>query len=157
MRPPTERPTGDNRSEMAEQSDHRPIWAPYIVLGGRGTQGRVRKGKAAKRLNLLCTELTLKDKAEVQRYQDTMSEKLSEANLQGMDPAEIIHHLSKLKYDAVQEAQPDKKHRPGFRSPFKDDWSLEAMANMAHLRALVKIRRHINGFLKRTKWKKNST
>ena len=35
--------------EVAEQSDHIPIWVPYTVLGGRGTQGRVHKGKATKR------------------------------------------------------------------------------------------------------------
>ena len=39
-----------------------------------------------------------KDKVEVQRYQDIMSEKFSNANLQNMDPEEIIHHLSKLSY-----------------------------------------------------------
>ena len=31
--------------EIVEQSDHRPIWSPYTVLGGRGTQGRNRKEK----------------------------------------------------------------------------------------------------------------
>ena len=46
-----------------------------------------------------------------------------------MDPADTIHHLSKLSYDAVQQAQPDKKHRPGFRSTYKDGWSPEAMAH----------------------------
>ena len=142
--------------EIAEQSDHRQICVPYTLLGGRGTQGRVRKGKA-KRLKLLLTELTLKDKAEVQRYQDIMSEKFSEVNLPDTDPAEIIHHLSKLSYQAVQEAQSDKKHRPGFRSPYKDGWSPEAIAHMSHLRALVEIRRDIIGFQKRRKWKANST
>ena len=78
-----------------------------------------------------------------------MAVKFSKANLQDMDPAEIIHHLSKLNYDAVQEAQPDKKHRPGFQSPYKDGWSPEAMAHMAHLRALVEIQRHIHVFQKR--------
>ena len=73
-----------------------------------------------------------------------------------MDPAEIIHHLSKLSYDAVRVAQLYMKHRPRFRSPYKDGWSPEAMAHMAHLRALVEIRRHIHGFQKR-KWKANST
>ena len=103
-------------------------------------------------------ELTLKeDKTEVQRYQDIMLEKSSEANLQDMDPAEIIHHLSKLSYDAIQEAQPDKTHMSGFRSPYKDGWSPEAMVHMAHLRALFEIRRHINGFQKRRKWKANGT
>ena len=143
--------------EIAEQSDHRPIWALYMVLGGRCTQGQARKGKANKRLKLLCTELTLKDKAEVQSYQDIISEKFSEENLQDNDAAEIIHHLSKLSYDAAQEAQLDKKHRPEFRLPYKDGWSPEAMAHIAHLRSLIEIRRHINGFQKRRKWKANTT
>ena len=85
-----------------------------------------------------------------------MSEKFSSANLENMDPAEIIHHLSKLSYDAVQEAQPDKKHRPGFRSPYKDGWSPEAIAHQAHLRALIEIRRHVFGYHKRRKWTSNS-
>ena len=135
-------------ADVAELSGHRPIWAHYTVAGGRGTQRLVRKGKKAKRLQLLRTELTLKDKAEVQRYQDIMTEKFSAANLENMDPAEIIHHLSKLSYEAVQEAQPDKKHRPGFRSPYKDGWSPEAIAHQAHLRALIKIRRHVFGYHK---------
>ena len=37
-----------------------------------------------------------------------------------MGPEAIIHHLSKLSNDTVQEAQPDKSHRPGFISPYKD-------------------------------------
>ena len=84
------------------------IWAPYTILGGKGIQV----------LKLIRTELALTDKAEVLRYQDIMSVKFSEANLEDMDPAKIIH-LSKLSYDAVQEAQPDKKNQPGFRSPYK--------------------------------------
>ena len=43
-----------------------------------------------------------------------MPEKFSEAYLQDIDPAEIIHHLSKLSYNAITEAQPDEKHIPGF-------------------------------------------
>ena len=62
-----------------------------------------------------------------------------------------------MSYEAVQEAQPDKKHRPGFLSPYKDGWSPEAMAHMAHLRALIEIRRHINGFQKKRKRKGNNT
>ena len=77
------------------------------------------KGKWPRDLNYYARN-SLKDMAEVQRYQDIMSEKFSEANLQDMDPAEIIYRLSKLSYDAVQEAQPYKKHRLGFRSPYKD-------------------------------------
>ena len=72
-----------------------------------------------------------------------MSEKFSEANLQNMDHAIIIHHLSKLSYDAAQEAQ------TRFRSPYKHGWSPEAMAHLAHLRALTEIRRQINGFQKK--------
>ena len=78
-------------ADIAELSDHRPIWAPYTVVGGRGTQGRIHKGKKAKKLQMLRPELTLKNKAEVQRYQDFMSKKLSAANLENMNPAEIIH------------------------------------------------------------------
>ena len=62
-----------------------------------------------------------------------MSEKFSEANLQDMDPAELIYHLSTMSYDSVQEARPDMKYRPGFRSSYKDGWYPEAMAQMAHL------------------------
>ena len=86
-----------------------------------------------------------------------MSEKFSEANLQDMDQAKIIHLLSKMSYDAVQEAQPVKKHRPGFRSLFKYGWCPDAMAQMAHLRALFEIRRQINGYHKRRKWRSNSS
>ena len=32
-------------ADIAELSDHRPIWAHYPVAGGRGTQGRVKKGR----------------------------------------------------------------------------------------------------------------
>ena len=46
-------------ADIAELSDHRPIWAPYTVAGGRGTQGLVRSGTKAKKLQLLRTELTL--------------------------------------------------------------------------------------------------
>ena len=73
-----------------------------------------------------------------------------------MEPAEIIHHLSTLSEDAVQEAQPDKKHRPGFRLPYKDGWSPEAIVHKAHLRALIEIRRHVSGYHKRRKWTANS-
>ena len=62
-----------------------------------------------------------------------MLEKFSEANVESMGLAETIHHLSKLSFDAVQEAQPDKKHRPGFRSLYKDGWSPKAIAHIAHL------------------------
>ena len=51
------------------------------------------RGKGNK---LLRTELTLKDKAEVRRYEDIISEKFSEAILQDMDLAEIIHFQSIL-------------------------------------------------------------
>ena len=30
-----------------------------------------------------------------------------------MAPEAVIHHLPKLRYESVQEAQPDNKHRPG--------------------------------------------
>ena len=73
-----------------------------------------------------------------------------------MDPAAIVHHMSNLGYDAVQEAKPDKKHRSGFRLPYKDGWSPEAMAHMEHPRVLIKIRRYING-LQKMNWKANST
>ena len=77
-----------------------------------------------------------------------MSEKFLAANLEGIDPAETIHHLLKLSYDAFQEAQPDKKHRPGFRSPYKDGWSLEAISNQAHRRALIGFIRPVFGYQK---------
>ena len=88
-------------ADIAELSDHRPIWAHYTVSGDRDSQGKVRKGKKAKRLQLLRTELTLKNKAEVQRYQDIISKKFLTVNLENMDPAEIINHLSILSYDAI--------------------------------------------------------
>ena len=135
-------------ADVAELSDLRPIWAHYTLAGGRGTRGLVRKVEKAKRLQLLRIELTLKDKAEDQRYQYIIIEKFPPANLENMDPAEIIHHLSKLSYEAVQEAQPDKKNRPGFRSPYKDCWSPEAIAHQAHLIAPIEIRRHVFGYHK---------
>ena len=85
-----------------------------------------------------------------------MSKKCTAVNLECMGPAEIIHHLSKPDYDAVEEAQPYKKHRPGFRSPYKDGWSPKAIAHKAHLKALIEIRRHVFGYHKRRKWTTNS-
>ena len=82
-----------------------------------------------------------------------MSNKFSAANLEDMDPAEIIHRLSKLSYDAVQERQPGK---PGFRPPYKDGWSPEAIAHQAHLRALIEIRRQVSRYHKRRMWTSNS-
>ena len=137
-------------ADIAELSDHRPIWAQYTHTR------KSQQGGKAERLRLLRTALTLKDRAKVQRYQDIMSEKFSAANLEHMEPVEIIRHLSKLSYDAVQEAQPDKKHRPGFRSPYKDGWSPEAIAYKIHLRALIEIRRHVFGYHKRRKWTTNN-
>ena len=121
-------PTGflvSTDADIAEISDHRPLWAHYAVAGGRKRQQR---GKA-KRLQLLHTELTWKDKMEVQRYQDIVSEKFSVANLENMVPEEIIHRLSRLSYELVQEPQP---------------------------KALTNIRRHIYGFQKQRKWASNS-
>ena len=57
-----------------------------------------------KEIQILRTEPTLKDKTEVQKCQDIMTEKFLAVNLENMDPAEIIRHLSKLGYKAVQEA-----------------------------------------------------
>ena len=57
-----------------------------------------------------------------------------------------------MSYDAVQEAHLDKTHRPGFRLPYKDGYSPEAMAHIARLGALIEIRRHIFGQAKRKKW-----
>ena len=111
----------------------------------QGHTGTGPQREKAKRLQLLRTELTMKDKAEVQRYQDIMSVTFSAADLEDLDPVETIHHISKLSYDAVQEAQPDKIHRPGFRSPYKDDWSPEAIAHQPHIKALIEIRRHVFG------------
>ena len=59
----------------------------------------------------------MQDKAEDQRYQDIISEKFSNANQENIKSAEIIQQLSKVSYDAAQEAQPDMAHRPGVRSP----------------------------------------
>ena len=97
---------------------------------------------------MLKKKLTLKDKAEVQRYQDSLSEKFAAANLENMGSAEIIHHLSKLSYDAVQEAQPEKNYIIGFKSPYKDVSSPEAIAHKAYIRALIEIRRHVFGYHK---------
>ena len=110
-------PTGllvSTDADIAELSDNRSRLAPYAVSGGRGTESRVSKGRKANRLQLQRTQLTLKDKKDVQRYQDILSEKFSAANLENKEPEEIIHHLSKLSNEAVQEAQPDKTHKPGF-------------------------------------------
>ena len=85
-----------------------------------------------------------------------MLEKLSATNLENMDPAETIHHLFKLSYDAVQEAQTDDDHRPGFRSPYNDGWSPEAIAHKAHLIALIEIRRFVFGYHKPRKWTSDS-
>ena len=73
-----------------------------------------------------------------------------------MTPAEIIHQISVISYDAVQEAQKEKNPRPGFTSLYKDGWSPEAMAHIAHLRAFIEIRRHIFGQAMRKKWKANN-
>ena len=50
-------------------------------------------------------------------------------------------------------AQPDKKPRPGFRSPCKDGWSPEAIA---HIKALIEIQRLVNGIQKVGKHQKDS-
>ena len=62
----------------------------------------------------------------------------------------------RLSYEAVQEAQLDKKHRPGFKSRYKDGWSPEAIAHKAHLKAIIEIRIKVFGYHKRLKWTANS-
>ena len=44
-----------------------------------------------------------------------MSKNISATNLETMDPAEIIHSLSKLSFDAVQEAQPRQEPQTRFQ------------------------------------------
>ena len=61
-----------------------------------------------------------------------------------------------MTYDAVQGAQPDKTHKTGSRSPYKDGWSPGAMAHKAHLYVLIEIRRQIFEPDNRLKWTANS-
>ena len=76
----------------------------------------------------------IKNKTEVKRYQDILLEIFSVANLENMEPEEIIHHLSKLSYEAV------KTHNPSLRSAYKDEWSPETIAHKSYLRAFIEIK-----------------
>ena len=59
----------DWRNATGELLDNKNIkyTTRYVNDGGRGTQGRVNKGEKAKRLQLLRTGLSLKDKVEIKR------------------------------------------------------------------------------------------
>ena len=69
-------------------------------------------------LQLIRTELTLKGKVEMQRYQDNIkSEKFSAANLENIDQ-KIIHNQFK-RHNQTRKTDQASDHHTN-RSPYKD-------------------------------------
>ena len=60
-------------NEILQQSDHRPIWAMYMVSGGRSTQRLVNKTKEWRSLNYSAPKLHLRTKQNPLRYTKTSS------------------------------------------------------------------------------------
>ena len=94
-------------ADIAELSDHRPIWASlHSSRRQRHIRTSQQRGKGQKTPTAANSTNIERQSGGPAIPRHLVREILS--NLENMNPAKIIHHLSRLSYDAVQEAQPDK-------------------------------------------------
>ena len=132
---------------MAGVSDHRVVWVPITVVGGRGQQGLVH-GPPPNRLKLHKNDLDRTDKEERANFQAALTEQLDIAALLSQSPEAILFQVAHQSVLATQNVQ---QKTPCNSSKVKDGWSPQAIAHKAHYTALMEMYHQSRG-IGRQQW-----